>query len=225
MMTMIRRISFLLLLLSVSVNIVAQENDFGIWLEMNVSQKLAKKLEAAVTGEMRTFNNSSQIQLVFGEGDLEYTITKKIAVAGSYRLISRVEDDGYYYWRHRLFTDLKLKYPLNDFTLAARLRLQRSTKTYIEDEEDLNAFYVWRFRMKTDYDIPGLPLKPWLYYESFSPGFSGSGFNISKYRISSGIELRLTQKSDIQAGYIFQHDTEPKLKNKHVLTVGYGLKF
>ncbi|MGQ9619441.1 MAG: DUF2490 domain-containing protein [Bacteroidales bacterium] len=224
-MMMIRRISLLLFLLPASYNIAAQDNDFGIWLEMNVSHKLAKKFEAVVEGELRTSDNSSQIQQIIGEGGLEYAISKRLSVAGNYRLISRREDDGYFYWRHKIYADLKLKCPAGYFTLYGRLRLQRSTKTYIEDEEDLNALYVWRFRLKTAYDIPGLPLRPWLYYESFSPGFSSSGFNISKYRISPGIELKLTQKSDIQAGYIFQHDTEPKLKNKHVLTVGYGLKF
>ncbi|MGB4292338.1 MAG: DUF2490 domain-containing protein [Bacteroidales bacterium] len=225
MMRMIRKIAAFLILISTSGVIAGQENDFGIWLELNTTHKIVKKLDATLNGEVRTFNNSSQVRQVFLEGGLEYKVTKSFSVAGSYRLASRREDDDNFYWRHRIFTDLKLKYPVNDFNISARLRFQRSTKTYIEDLEDLDASYLFRVRLKIDYDIPKVPLAPYVYYESFSPIFAGEGYRISKYRLSAGAEYHLTKKSDIQAGYIFQHDSDPKIKNTNILSLGYAVKF
>jgi len=225
MMKMIKRIIFLFILLLAAGNAVGQESDFGLWFELNTTHKIVKKLDAIVNCEIRTFNNSSRVHQVFIEGGLEYKVTKRFSVAGNYRLTSRREDDDNFYWRHKIFADLKLKYPLNDFNISARLRFQRTTKTYIEDIEDLDAAYLYRFRLKADYDIPGVPVAPYIYYESFSPAFAGQGFRISKYRLSAGAEFHLTKKSDIQAGYIFQRDTEPKLKHMNVMSLGYSLKF
>jgi len=225
MMKMIRKIAVFLILISASGVLAGQENDFGIWLELNTTHKIVKNLDATVNGELRTFNNSSQVRQVFIEGGLEYKLTKRFSVAGSYRLTSRREDDDNFYWRHRIFADLKLKYPVNDFNISARLRFQRSTKTYIEDLEDLDAAYLYRLRMKVDYDIPKVPLAPYIYYESFSPAFAGEGFRISKYRLSTGAEYHVTKKSDIQAGYIFQHDKDPELRNTNILSLGYAVKF
>lgn len=222
---MIKRITIIFILISAAVTASGQEKDLGLWFELNTSHKIVKKLDAIVNCEMRTFNNSSQVHQVFIEGGLEYKVTKLLSVAGSYRLTSRREDDNNFYWRHKIFADLKLKFPVNDFNISARLRFQRTTKTYIEDIEDLDAAYLYRFRLKTDYDIPKIPVAPCIFFESFSPAFAGEGFRISKYRLSAGAEFHLTKKSDIQAGYIFQHDTDPKVKINNIISLGYNVKF
>lgn len=226
MMMMIKRILFLFSFLAVAGGLTAQDNDFGIWLELNGKQNITNELDLQLTTEIRTFDNTSRVRMVFLEGGLEYSLTKNISVGGSYRLISRLEDDGVFYWRHRLLTDLNASMPKGNFTFSARLRLQRTTRTYIEDEEDLQASYVLRCRLKADYDIPGLPLKPYIYYEPFFPAFSGSAVSgINKYRISAGTHLRLTNRSRIMAGYIFQRDTEPRLRKLNVFSLAYSLRF
>jgi len=222
---MIRIRILLILMLIITGNLFSQENDFGIWLEINGTHKIVKKLNLNLSGEIRTNDNSSKVDKVFGEGGLEYNVGKNISLAGNYRLISCREDDGYFYWRHRIFADFQIKYPVKDFTFYARLRLQRSTKTYFEDEDDLNARYVWRCRFKTKYNTPGFPVNPWLYYELFSPGFSGEGFSVDKSRISAGIDIKLGKKTELQVGYLLQNYSNRNLQHKHVLNLGYGFKF
>ncbi len=222
---MIRRIIISIFVLISAGYLYAQESDFGIWLEIDASHKLVKNLDLNLSGEIRTYDNSSKVRQVFGEGGLEYSISKKLSLAGNYRLISRREDDGYFYWRHRISGDLQMKLPVSRLDFLARLRLQRTTRTYIEDEEDLNAAYVWRLRLKTRYNTKGFPVNPWLYYESFSPAFSGDGLSIEKYRIALGADISLKKKMELRAGYFYQYDSERRLKNLHVLTLGFGFKF
>lgn len=224
-MAMIKNVLLLTCLFAPEISLLAQENDFGIWFELNTQNKFSKRFESELSAEIRTFSNSSKVQQAFLVGGLQYNFTKNISFTGSYRLISRLEDDGVYYWRHKMTADLNAAIPKRNFTFLSRLRLQRAKKTYIEDAEDLNAKYVIRCRLKANYKIPGVPVKPYLYYEAFAPLFTGSDSGVEKYRLSAGAELKLTFRSEIQAGYIFQRDTKPKIRNMNIISAGYTIKF
>jgi hypothetical protein len=225
-MTMTSRKLFALFVLLILVKIsYSQENDFGIWLGANAEYKPIKNLEAGLSGSIRTFNNTSQIEQAFVEGGLQYRFIKNFYIFGSYRLISNREDNSKYYFRHKLFLGIKAICPYNNFLFSGSVKLQRVTRTYIEDAEDLLSKYYGRIKLKAEYDIPSFPMTPFLYAESFSPMFSGSGFEISKYRLSSGIEIKLTGKSSFETGYIFQRDYHPAKSDEHIISVNYKFKF
>jgi hypothetical protein len=224
-MMMIKEVFLLFLFISFAGACFSQEDDFGIWLGVNVKHEVVKNLDVEFSGCVRTFNNTSQIEQSFLEGGIHYRFNKYFSGAGSYRLISTLEDDSKYYFRHKLFLDITGSIPSRNFDFSGRLRFQRTTRSYIEDEEDLLAKYYGRFKLKVKYNTPSLPLNPYLYYEAFSPISSGSEFEISKKRFSVGTELRITGRSSIDLGYIFQRDCKPHISDIHIILLYYKLKF
>jgi hypothetical protein len=224
-MMMIRRIAIVLLIFLFTGSCFAQDADFGIWAGVNISHRLSKKIDIDLSGCVRTFNNTSQIEQSFLEGGLQYTFGKYLSVSGSYRLTSSLEDDSKYYFRHKIFLDLKTGLPLGNFSISGRARIQRTTKTYIENDADLESDYTFRFKLKAAYNIPSFPLKPYIYCEPFIPVNSGSGFEIGKNRLSAGVLLQITAGSSLETEYIFQRDYQPKLADEHIISINYKLKF
>jgi hypothetical protein len=225
MMMMTKRILLIILFFLTAGITYSQEDDFGIWLGVSAKHELIKKLDIELSGCIRTFNNTSQIEQVFLEGGVQYDLNKYLSLSGSYRLTSMLEDDSKYYFRHKLFLDMKATLPAGNFSFSGRARIQRTTKTYIEDDEDLKSEYTGRFRLAAVYSIPSFPLKPYVYCEPFFPLASGSGFMVSKNRLSAGAELQISLKSSIEAEYIFQRDYTPRISDCNIISVNYKIKF
>lgn len=225
MMMMNKKVLILFLLVLITSTTYAQDNDFGIWLGVSAQHDLMKKLDVELSGCLRTFNNTSQVEQYFLEGGLQYKFNKHLSASGSYRIINTLEDDSRFYFRHKLFIDLKGSVPYRNFDFSARLRMQRTTRTYIEDTEDLTSKYYGRVKLKAAYNTISFPLNPYIYIESFSPVFSDSGFKISKSRLSAGTELRITRKSSLEAEYIFQRDYQPDISDMHIISINYKFKF
>jgi hypothetical protein len=225
MMTMIRRLAILSLFLMVPVGCLAQDDDFGFWLGANVSHSLSKKIDAELSGCVRTFKNTSQIEQSFIEGGIQYSFSKYISLSGSYRLTSNLEDDSKYYFRHKIFFDLKAGFPVGNFSFSGRARIQRASKTYIENDSDLDPEYTLRLKLKAIYNISAFPLKPYIYYEPFIPVFADSAFEIGKNRFSFGSELKITARSSINMEYIFQRDYQPHIADINIISISYDFKF
>lgn len=225
MTTMIKKTFLLFLFISFVGLAFSQEDDFGVWLGVNAKHKIIKKLDVDFSGCIRTFNKTSQIEQSFLEGGIEYNVMKHLSLSASYRFINKLEDNSKYYFRHKLFFDVKANIPAGNFSFSGRLRFQRTTKTYIEDNEDLIAKYYSRFKLKVSYSIPDFPLKAYVYCEPFIPVFSNSGLKVSKNRLSAGAELQIANKSSVELEYIFQRDYQPHISNEHIISLSYKIKF
>jgi len=213
-----------LFLLIIPVSAHGQTKDFAIWLGADVQHKLTKKLDLEFSGNFRTFNKSSQIDQEFIEGGLKFNINKNNSVAGSYRFINTLEKDDIYHIRHKFFLDLKTSVPYRNLNFSARLRIQRSSRTYIKDPEDEIPKYQSRLKFKTDYDFASFPLDPYAYAEVFLPIEKNKGFEIAKSRISAGAKLTISRRSSIDFEYIYQKDKRPDLINTGILSINYSLK-
>jgi hypothetical protein len=225
MRMMIKKIALLIHLILISGIASAQDDDFGLWFGVDAKHEILKNLDVEFSGALRTFNNSSQIDETFLEAGLKYNFNKHISLSGSYRLTNKLEDDTKYYFRHKIFFGLKADIPLGYFLFSGRAMIQRTTKTYIENEEDLSAFYYGRLKLKAEYDFPSFPLSPFIYYEPFIPIFSDSGFKIDRNRFSSGAELQITDKSSIKIEYIYQRDFQPHIADENIISLTYKIEF
>lgn len=224
MMMMNRKQLLFLLLLTLQLSASGQTKDFGIWLGVDVQHKLTKKLDLEFSGNIRSFNNTTQIDQEFLEGGLQYHFNKKISVSGSYRFINTIENDALYHYRHKFFLDLKASAPHRNLNFSGRLRIQRTTRTYFEDPEDELPQYKARLKFKTDYDFASFPLDPYVYTEIFLPIEKNNGFEIDKSRISAGVKLTVSRRSSIDLEYIYQKDKKPDLINTGILSINYSLK-
>ena len=225
MMMTIKKTFLFFMFFSFTAFSFAQEEDFGLWFGASASHKLLRKLDVELSGSLRTFNKTSQIEESFLEGGLQYSFNKYISVSGSYRLTSKIEDNSDYYYRHKLFLGIKTSVPVRNFSFSGRLMIQRTSKTYIKDEEDLTSNYYGRLKLKVAYSIPAIPLKPYIYCEPFIPVFSGSEFKISKNRLSAGAELNVTRWCSFETEYIFQRDYQPRISDIHIISINFKTKF
>ena len=223
-MTMIKRTVFGLALLFASVIVNAQD-DFGMWFALNSEFGLFKKVDLRLSGSLRTFNNTSQLEQSFLETGLQYKFARNFSVEGYYRFINNIEDDGNYYYRHRFNLDLNASLPVNKVTFFTRARLQIVSKTYIEDDEDLLPVYAGRLKVGANYLFSGPPLKPYIYFESYTPISPDPGLIINKYRFSVGTVLKITRRISFDGGYVFQRDYKPSLSNIHIISMELNIKF
>jgi hypothetical protein len=224
-MMMNRKLLLVFFITFSAIFVSAQESDFGIWANVDAEVSLSKKFDLEFSGSVRSYNKTSEIEQVFLEGGVQYKIWKFLSVAASYRYINKLENNGFYYGRHKFFTDINGSVSAGNFGFSGRVRLQRTTLTYIETEEDNIARYHLRLRIKADYRGSSSAFKPYISFEPFIPVFQGADPSIGKYRLAAGTELYLTRKSSIDIGYMLERDFKPVLINLHILNLGYKIRF
>lgn len=223
-MTIKSAVLFILLLLTAGT-LYAQDNDFGLWYEVNAEKSVSKKFDLNGTIMVRTFDNASTLDQVFLEIGASYTLNKYIAFAGSYRIGNYLEDDDYYHIRHKGFADIKGSLPLKHFVLSARLRLQLMARTWVEDQSDDREEYDGRMKLKGEYKIPDFPVNPYVAFETFTPIFRNDGNLIEKSRTTIGFEYKITKKHIVDTEYIYQRDEYPHLSILHIISLSYTFKF
>lgn len=225
MMMMNRKYSLILLLLISSTLSVFSQDDFGIWLGADLSHRIYRNLSAEISGSLRTNENTSVVDQYFAEGGLSYKFNKYLSIASSYRLINKIEDNTDYYFRHKFFLSAKAEIPAGRFDLSARLQYQRTVKTYIENDNDIAPQNMLRLRAKAEYDLQASPLKPYLYYEPFLSLNDGNSTGLEKVRYSAGTAIKISSKSRIEAGYIFENVRETGSTDSHFISLKYIFKF
>jgi hypothetical protein len=225
MMTMNRRLPFILLFCFSALTALPQEKDFGIWYGAAGEFEIINRLDASVSTTFRTYDKGAKLEEAFLEGELIYKFNDYLAAAASYRISENIEDDDAYHIRHKWFVQVIGTLPLGDLKISGRIIFQQRYKTYFEDENDKLPASHARFRMKAQYDFPTLPVDPYFYGEFFCPLFKDSERIIDKKRAGGGFEVDITSRHEVQIGYIFQRDYFPDLVDESIMTIGYKFKF
>jgi hypothetical protein len=222
---MIKRFLNLLIVALFPLVASSQQSDFGIWVNVDADVSLSKKFDLQFSGSLRSYQNTSKLEEAFLEGGVEYKIWKFLSVAASYRYVNKLENNGFYYGRHKFFTDITGSVPAGNFTFSGRIRLQRTTLTFIEQEKDKISRYHLRLRIKAAYRPSSSPFEPYLGIEPFFPVFTGSESGIGKTRFFAGTDLFITRRSSVDIGYILERDFKPVILNLHILNLGYKIRF
>lgn len=223
---MTRFFSLFILLFLIVFRSFSQDSDFGMWYNANVEIELAKKLDLDLSANLRTFQNTSKIDEVFGEAGFTFKIIKGLSASATYRLTSQYEDkeDGYYL-RHRLMGDMKGTVEVGRFDFSGRIRIQRETKTYYRDDNDLIPNNFLRLKFKSTYRTNNFPVNPYVSYEAFARIFEESTQAFEKFRYSVGAEYKINKNHSFELEYLYQKDYYPKVRRLNVISVGYNLKF
>jgi hypothetical protein len=223
-MTMIKRYALTLLFVLMPFILAAQKSDFGIWYEAEVEHKIIKGLRFDLETSIRTDQNASNIESLYLEPGLRYKINDFIAVGIYYRFVEQKEGNDKYYPRHRWFLQLKGDLPIRRFTLEARYRLQEQFKTYIEDPEDEEPQWYQRLRLELDYDIKGIPLKPFINTEMYCMLFSPNEIVIEKWRSMAGLEYTFNKKHTVGLEYIYNESKVTKPAYMNIIGLTYSVK-
>ncbi len=203
---------------------LCQEKDFGLWAEIKPEFSISKRFDADISLCVRTFENAGKVEQYYAEASLTYKLNKVFDASIGYRMIGNLESDSEYHLRQKLMADLKAGVSAGDLSLSARLRLQNTLRSWVNDPEDLLSRYYTRLKLRALYDIPACKVNPFTSFETFSP-LSGEGFEISKFRFAAGAEINLPGKTSFDLEWIYEHDSTPDLLNTNIISVTYNLKF
>ncbi len=202
-----------------------QENDFGIWYELNAEKSFSKKFDLSPTAVIRTFDNASKIEQAYLELGATYNINKYLSAAGSYRIIDFYENDNQFHIRHKWFADLKSSLPVTNFVFSLRLRYEIQMRSYYKHESDRRPEYSGRIKFRGLYKTPGFPVNPYAAIETFSPVFSNSELVVDKIRYTLGAEYKIKKRNSVSAEYLLDRDFSPHIRNMNILSLSYNLKF
>ena len=239
-----------MLMILLPIGVQAQSEEFGTWTSISLDKKLSKKLTLGTELELRTGNNLKNIdRWSIGLG-VDYRLAKWLKASAGYTYLYdyhpeaySYQDDGdlnkrtmtYFGSRHCLYASLTASKDFGRLNISLRERWQYTYRPEQADKRmdyqhaDLGYSYavkgkatnVWRNKLQLKYKTDGL-LQPYLYGETY---VGGSGFE--KLRLSLGTELKLSKKSSLNVGYVYQrpYGDDDDNATRHTLNIGYKLKF
>ncbi|MGE5348067.1 MAG: DUF2490 domain-containing protein [Actinomycetota bacterium] len=224
-MMMNRKLLLTFFVLLSCAGVAAQDTDYGIWYEAKAEKNIWKGLRLDLEASIRTNEKAANIEKFYLEPGLRYKFNDYFNAGIYYRFIDQKEKDDKYHPRHRWFIQMKGTAPsMARFTLAVRYRIQQQFKTYIEDPEDEEPQWYQRIRFELDYDVRGVPLKPYINAEIHAQLFSPNEFFADKWRSMIGIEYTLSKKHTFGIEYIYNDSRVTKPPYENILGLTYSVK-
>ena len=242
--------TIIMLMILLPIGVKAQSDEFGTWTSVSLDKKLSKQFSLGTELELRTGNNLKNIDRWSAGISGDYRLTKWLKASAGYTYLYdyhpeayTYQDDGdlnkrtmtYFGSRHRLSVLLTASKDFGKLNVSLRERWQYTYRPEQENKRmdyqhaDLGYSYsvrgkatnIWRNKLQLKYKTTGL-LQPYLYGETY---VSGTGFD--KLRLSLGTDLKLSKRSSLNVGYVYQkvYDNDDEEGNKHVLSIGYKYKF
>ena len=242
--------TIIMLMILLPIGVRAQSDEFGTWTSVSLDKKLSKQFSLGTELELRTGNNLKNIDRWSAGISVDYRLAKWLKASAGYIYLYdyhpeayTYQDDGdlnkrtmtYFGSRHRLSVSLTASKDFGKLNVSLRERWQY---TYRPEQENMRMDYqhadlgysysvrgkatnIWRNKLQLKYKTTGL-LQPYLYGETY---VSGTGFD--KLRLSLGTDLKLSKRSSLNVGYVYQkvYDNVDEEGNKHVLSIGYKYKF
>ncbi|MBO6012941.1 MAG: DUF2490 domain-containing protein [Bacteroidales bacterium] len=232
-----------LLLAAVSMPLMAEGDDFGMWGEVNLEKKINKRWSLDAGLEYRSRNELKSSDRWSLGLDASYRINDWLKASAGYSLLDdhrhKVNNSGkkyadYWGLRHRTNLTLTASKSFGDLNISLRERWQytyRPEKTvqryYTADgsEADEKTFSsksknVWRNRLQLKYKLTST-WRPYLNAEtSVSAG-------LEKIRYAAGTEIRLSKSQSFDLKYIYQalYNNDDNESNRHIISAGYTFKF
>jgi len=224
-MMMNKRPATLLLILLIAISAAGQKTDYGIWYEASASKDIWKGLRADLEASIRTNENGRNIDKFYIESGLRYKFNDYFNAGIYYRFIDQMEKDDRYHPRHRWFVQMKGTAPsVARFTFSVRYRIQEQFKTYIKDPEDEEPDWYHRVRFELDYDVRGIPVRPYINVEMHTQLFSQNEYGVDKWRSMAGIEYTLNKRHTFGIEYIYNDSRVSKPPFENLLGITYSVK-
>ena len=189
-------IKFLILLALIPTVFLSQGNyqDFGTWTKINSEFKINKKTSFTNKLELRTFDNSRQINQFYSQFSFQRKLNKKLCTSFAWRL--RFANEEYSYnLSNRFHNDLTYQKKYSDFKIYLRLRSQFHIYPFKSNE------LFERTRLKVQYKI-SKKIKIYLYNEQYFLMNRNVTNNYKKNRLGTGIKYELNKKTCLELKYL-----------------------
>ncbi|MFA9371895.1 MAG: DUF2490 domain-containing protein [Labilibaculum antarcticum] len=203
----------LFLLLVTSAQAQEVENDFQSRASFTASTKLLKNLKLSISPEFR-FDDSFPLDKYLLEGKLSYSLTDNLSLGTGYRFYANERESKSTEYDNRYSFSLKYE--------KSYLRFEPSLKiSYTNDSADDSKGNLLRYKTELKYNIKKCKITPFAGVEAFQ---EVSGGDLSKMRYFLGADYKICRKNYIEASYKFDY-FQNEFKNKHIVSLGYKLKF
>ena len=187
---------FLILFIIIPIINLSQGNyqDFGTWTKINSDFKINKKTSFTNKTELRTFDNSRQINQIYSQFSFQRKLNKKLSTSFAWRL--KLDNEEYSYEvSNRFHNDLTYQKKISDFKIYIRLRSQIQISPV-----KLNEFFE-RTRTKIQYEI-NKKTKIYLYNEQYFLMSKNIANKFKKNRFGTGIKYKLNNKTTLELKYL-----------------------
>ncbi len=187
---------FLILLSLIPTVFLSQDNyqDFGTWTKINSEFKINKKTSFTNKLELRTFDNSRQINQFYSQFSFQRKLNKKLYTSFAWRL--RFANEEYSYnLSNRFHNDLTYQKKYSDFKIYLRLRSQFHIYPFKSNE------LFERTRLKVQYKI-SKKIKIYLYNEQYFLMNRNVTNKYKKNRLGTGLKYELNKKTCLELKYL-----------------------
>ena len=187
---------FLILFIIIPIINLSQGNyqDFGTWTKINSDFKINKKTSFTNKTELRTFDNSRQINQIYSQFSFQRKLSKKLSTSFAWRL--KLDNEEYSYeLSNRFHNDLTYQKKYSDFKIFLRLRSQ--IQFYPVNLKEL----FERTRIKIQYEI-NKKTKIYLYNEQYYLMNKNTTNKFKKNRFGTGVKYKLNNKTSLELKYL-----------------------
>ncbi|WP_075590210.1 DUF2490 domain-containing protein [Labilibacter marinus] len=191
------------------------ENEMQTRTSLKMSFKPAKKLKLSVTPELR-FDDSFILDKSLIEGELEYKPLKFLSLGAAYRFVANQRENKDTEYLHRFAYSATAKKDFSHFETSFRLRYSNYA-----DEDSGEGTEFMRYKIACKYDIPKCKITPFVSAEMFQDLDASA---LHKMRYAAGANYKLFKKNSIGVSYKLDYYSK-EYRNKHIISLGYKIKF
>ena len=168
--------------------------DFGVWIKLNSNFKIDKKTSITNKTELRTFDNSQQINQIYTQFSYDKDLNKQISTSFAWRS-KFINDEFSYVNSNRFHNDITFQKKYSNIKIYFRLRSQIHIHPYKNND------WIERTRFKVKYKL-SKKLSYYLYNEFYFSVYSENSKSYTKNRIGTGLKYRLSKKTDLEVKYL-----------------------
>ena len=203
----------LLLIFASSAQAQEVENEFQTRTSFTAKTKLFKNFKLSVSPELR-FDENLSLDKYLLETKASYKLFDYFSLGAGYRFYAnkRETKSTEYYNRY----SLSAKYERSFYRFDPSVKVTYTN--FSDDDSDSN---LLRYKAELKYNIKKSKFSPFAGVEAFQ---ETDGGDLNKIRYFLGADYKICKKNYIEASYKFDY-FQNEYKNKHIVSIGYKLKF
>jgi hypothetical protein len=201
----------------------SQVNDAGLWLSLNVEQKITPAISISFSEEMRMYENITEVGAVFSDIGLTCKFGSRFKISANYRFTNKRRLDDSYDNRQRYYFDFTYREKLTPVILLFRARFLSQYTDIFKSPTGKIADYYSRTKLTVKLDI-FKRIKPYLYAESFFKMNNPEGILFNNSRYCAGVEFSFNRLHMVDLFYMIQKECNVNNPETYYI-VGIGYYF
>lgn len=202
------------------------DDDARFWLNLKFNKKLGTNWSANLTLQNRFHNNVTEYSRCFADLGLEYKINKHVRVLADYVYGGKRRLNGTYSHVHQAYAGILLRQKYQRFLFQYRNIVQLNMEDVYSSEDGRQLRFFERNKLTVKYEW-NKRLDVYLAGEINSPFYRFSDLMVRRTRLVAGLEYQLSDKSGVEAGFIFQNRyrySSPSSR-EFIYTLSYSYNF